>query len=443
MVKANLEIIEELKNFLTLVSSDPEIRKLVTESKNDFSRERKLPLERIAGIIINMPKRSLSIEIQEFFEGLENGLESCTKGAFSLQRTKLKPLFFQTWNKWLVENFYSAYGNRVKRWQGFRLLAGDGSTVYLMNKPEIIKHFGTHDNKRVSVPMARVLQIHDVLNNITISADICPIKESEQSIIAKKVSQLPPDSLTLFDRGFAGYGLMYMLMNEEEPRHFIIRCKTTFNTEVKDFVRSGKKSKVVKLKPCYKSINMLRQNGYIVTPSTTITIRMVQVNLPNGEKEILLTNLFDEKLYYDDDLRYLYGLRWGIETAYSKLKNQQQLEEFSGHRVICIQQDYAAAIFVSNLQSLIEKQSEDNLRAITEGRKYKYQINRNLSWASLKHRIVQLFLTNETENILTNLQKAFERNLEPLRPGRQFRRCKKKQRLTGKYQTFTNYKRAI
>lgn len=443
MVEANVKIIEELKNFLNLISSDPDLRKLVTESENDFSRERKLPLERIAGIIINMPKRTLSIEIQEFFDNLGKGLESCTKGAFSLQRAKLKPLFFKMWNKWLVDNFYDAYGKHVKRWRGFRVQAVDGSTLYLINKKEIIDYFGSHNNQHGSVPMARVMQIHDVLNDITPWGEIFPIKESEQSIIASQISKLPEDSLTLFDRGFAGYGLMYLLMNEEVPRYFIIRCKTTFNTEVKEFARSSKKSKIVTLKPCYKSIAMLRQHGYIVTPDTTITIRMVQVNLPSGEKEILLTNLTDQKLFTVDDLKYLYGLRWGIETAYSKHKNQQQLEQFSGHRVICIQQDYAATIFVANLQSLIEKQSENNLRAINQERKYKYQVNRNVSWASLKHRIVQLFLTDDTEKILTNLQTSFEKNIEPVRPARHFRRCGGAKRKTGKYQTFTNYKRAI
>ena len=60
MVEANVKIIAELKYFLECVSNYTDIRRLVTESKNDFTRERKLPLERIAGIIINMPKRSLS-----------------------------------------------------------------------------------------------------------------------------------------------------------------------------------------------------------------------------------------------------------------------------------------------------------------------------------------------------------------------------------------------
>ena len=114
MVEANVSIIEELKYFLELVSKDPSVRKSVTLSETDFTRERKLTLKRVVGIIINMPKRSLSIEIQEFFESLDKGLESSSKGAFSLQRTKLHPLFFNTWNKLLVECFYHYYGELVR-----------------------------------------------------------------------------------------------------------------------------------------------------------------------------------------------------------------------------------------------------------------------------------------------------------------------------------------
>ncbi len=81
MVEANLKIIEELKIFLQNVSNDADIRKSVTQSEGDFTRDRKLTMERIVGLIINMPKRSLSIEIQEFFDSLKKGLESSTNGA--------------------------------------------------------------------------------------------------------------------------------------------------------------------------------------------------------------------------------------------------------------------------------------------------------------------------------------------------------------------------
>lgn len=119
------------------------------------------------------------------------------------------------------------------------------------------------------------------------------------------------------------------------------------------------------------------------------------------------------------------------------------MEQFSGHRVICIQQDYADGLFVANLQSLIEKQCEPYLQKINTKRKYDYRINRNVSWASLKHNVVKLFLQNKPEEIVSQLQKAFERNIEPVRPGRHNPRVKKAKRLNGKCQTFTNYKRAI
>jgi hypothetical protein len=443
MVEANLKIIGELKYFLDTVSDNADVRNLITQSETDFSRDRKLPLNRLVGIIINLPKRSLSIEIQEFFDSLEKGLEASTKGAFSLQRTKLLALFFEVWNQWLVGSFYYYYGQKVQRWRGFRIQAVDGSTAYLMNKKEVIEHFGTQDNQHVGIPMARVMQIQDILNDITVWGTINPIKQSEQAIMAGQVRHLFEDSLTLFDRCYPGFALMYLMLNEETPRNFVMRCKIGFNKEVQQFVRSTKSSKTILLLPTATAIATLREHGYIVTAKTALKVRMVKVKLPTGEVEILLTNLYCEKLFTIADLKYLYGLRWGIETTYGKQKNQQQMEQFSGHRVICIQQDYAAGLFVANLQSLIEKQCENYLQKINAKRKYRYRINRNVSWASLKYNIVKLILQNEPEEILLQLQKEFERNIEPVRPGRQNKRIKKAKRLNGKYQTFTNYKRAI
>ncbi len=443
MVEANLKIINELKAFLEIVSTDPELRKMVTHSEGDFTRNRKLTMERIVGLIINMPKRSLSIEIQEFFENLEKDLEPSTKGAFSLQRTKLRASFFEAWNNWLVKCFYHYYGTKVKRWRGFRLQAVDGSTSYLINKKEVIEHFGTQGNQHVSIPMARVMQIQDVLNDITVWGDIRPIKESEQAIVAEWVSNLYADSLTLFDRGYPSFALMYLMNNQETPRHFVMRCKAGFNKEVKQFMLSRKNSKVIELTPSTDAIATLREHGYIITAKTTIKVRMVKVKLSSGVVEVLLTNLYDEKAFTIEDLKYLYGLRWGIETTFSKQKNQLQMEQFSGHRVICIQQDYAASLFVANMQSLIEKQCESYLYGVNKRRKYRYKINRNVSWGSLKHNIIKLFCYDEPEQILLKLQKLFERNIEPIRPGRQYPRIIKMRRLNGKYQTFTNYKRAI
>jgi hypothetical protein len=444
MVEANIKIIEELKYFLETVSTDAEFRELVANDKHDFTRNRKLPLERVVAIIINMPKRSLSAEIHDFFECLGASKALCTKGALSLQRGKLNPLFFEAWNKWLVSNFYHYYGDHVNRWKGFLLQAVDGSTAYLFNKKEVMDHFGCHTNQHQGgTPMARVMQIHDVLNDITVWGGIYPFKKSEQAIMAEHIPNLTKDSLTLFDRGFPGYGLMYMMLNEEERRHFLMRCKVDLNKQTKEFARNKKKSVIIELTPSYKSIAMLRKHGYIVTNKTTIKVRMVKFMLSSGEMEILITDLYDEQQYSVEDLKYLYGLRWGIETSYGKQKNQLQMEQFSGHRVVCIKQDYSATIFVANLQSLIEKQCDGYIKSINSRRKLTYRINRNLSWASLKHNIVKLFLFTEPEEILRHLQHRFEQHLEPVRPNRHPPRNRKSKKLLGKYQTFTNYRRTI
>jgi hypothetical protein len=443
MVEANLKIIGELKYFLNEVAKTPEVRMLFIQSEGDFSRNRKLPFERVVGIISNLPKRSLSIEIEEFFDRLDSNIDLCTKGAFSLQRSKLSPLFFEEWNHLLAECFYHYYGRKVKRWRGFRLLAVDGSTAYLMNKKEVIEHFGTQDNQHTSIPMARVVQVHDILNDITVWGTIRSIKESEHAIIIRQVNQLYSDSITLFDRGYASYALMYLMNNLHTPRHFVIRCKVGFNNAVKQFVKGRKNSKIVELHPTRDIIAMLGSQGQVITEDQTLKVRMVKIKLSSGVTEVLLTNLYDEKLYTIEDLKYLYGQRWGIETTYNKQKNQQQMEQFSGHRVICIQQDYAAGLIISNLQSLIEKQCEKYLDMISTKRKYRQKINRNISWAFLKHNIIKLFLQNDIKVILRMLQEKFERNIEPIRPGREFPRIVKSKRINGKYQTFTNYRRAI
>jgi hypothetical protein len=443
MVNTNVKIIEVLQSFLKIVIEYPEVKALFTTKPSDFTRSRKLPLKKIVGMLINLPKRSLSIELESFFESLDESGISCTKGAFSLQRTKLQALFFKVWNDFLLKSFYSFYGNDVKRWEGFRLLAVDGSNTSVMNVPEVLKYFGSADNQFGGVPMARVMQIHDVLNDLTVWGDIFPRKYSENAIIAHHISDLPTDSLTLFDRGYPSYSLIYLLANEETPRHFLMRCKTTFSNEVKDFVTSKKKNLVTTIYPSWESIVALKVHGYIVTKETGIKIRMIKVVLPDGEIEVLLTDLDDNKIFTLKKMRKLYFMRWKIETTYNKQKNQMQMEIFSGHRVICIEQDYAAGLFVANLQSIIEKQCEQEVTKIAKSRCYEYKINRNISWASLKNRILKLFIqSNDSFTILMELQHLFVKNIEPVRPGRQVPRTLPK-RKRGKYQTFTNYRRAI
>jgi hypothetical protein len=105
---------------------------------------------------------------------------------------------------------------------------------------------------------------------------------------------------------------------------------------------------------------------------------------------------------------------------------------------------FYATLFVANLQSLIENQSDDYLLSVSGHRKYRYRINRNISWAVLKNTLFKLFLEEDNPHLLLkHIQQLFEDCLEPVRPNRKAKRIRKTKRMNGKYQTFTDCKRAI
>ena len=62
-------------------------------SDTDFSRTRKLPFEKIALLIARLCKKTLSVELDTFFEEL-GCLTNCSVSAFVQQRIKLEPVFF-------------------------------------------------------------------------------------------------------------------------------------------------------------------------------------------------------------------------------------------------------------------------------------------------------------------------------------------------------------
>ena len=89
------------------------------------------------------------------------------------------------------------------------------------------------------------------------------------------------------------------------------------------------------------------------------------------------------------------------------------------------------------------KENEDKLKEISKQRKYEYQINRNIALGHLKNHIIELFENNSPDDILTKLNALFLQNIEPIRNGRKYPRKSKSKRKKRRFNTSTNYKRAI
>jgi len=442
MREANLEIIKKLKEFLVQVKEDPSLRHHFT-SREAFTKNRKLPLERMVYLIISLLKRSLSIELEDFFQSYYPGQACASKAALSKQRQKLDYSFFTLWNSVLVKSFYECYHQDVKRWKGFRLMAIDGSTAYLINKPELIAHFGVQSNQSTSIAMGQIMELHDILNDLTVCSAMYPIDVSEQQVAYQWIPYLESDTLTIYDRGYPSFSALYLHLEQEQPLHFVMRCRTNFNKEVIAFMSSVNTSQVVTFKATDVAIEELKKHGYTLTKASTIVVRLIKVKLGDGSTETLITSLLDEIEYPESLFSDLYFKRWGIETSYSIRKNNLQMEVFSGYKVNTVLQDFYAGIFVGNLQNILSKPAQSSVTKKTRGRKYHYKINKNVALGLLKRHLIRIFIEMDPEQIIIELESLFERYTEPIRPSRSYPREVKGKRAKGKYQTLTNYKRAI
>jgi len=444
MIKPNIQIIGVLRNFLE--QAETENKGKYAERPGDFTRVRLLSLSRVVMFLVNLPRKSLSIELGDFFENLGiSSLLSCSKSALSKARKKLKHEFFIDWNKLLGREWYSGNDERVKTWQGHTLLGIDGSTAYLFNDKQgkIESYFG----RLSGVIMGRIMNCVDVLNGVCIKACLEPIGKSEMAIARQWLEEFREDfpflasPLLIYDRGFAGFALAYLHI--QQGIDFLVRCPVGFNQLVHDFMNGDGQDCIVDWYIPQNVVKELLALGYDVDLYTGIKVRLVKVELDTGEIEVLATSLLDQQVYKKEDFKDLYFKRWGTETRYDYWKNKAQVEIVSGHSVKAILQDFYATVFTANLHSLIVNECEPELGPINKKREYDYAMNKNVGLGFLKGRIVKLFLSARPQQVLELPGKLFLKHLEPIRPDRKYRRNFKQHKASGKYATFTNYRRAI
>ncbi len=353
--------------------------------------------------MMNFLRKSLSLEIENFVKHVRNftgklTLTSYTKSAFIQSRNKIKPEVFIHLNKTLINEFYTDNDLSIKIWKGFRLLAVDGSRLTLPNTNELLNEFGqTKNQSNTGVVQARVSVLYDVLNKFVLEGILSPLSIGEVVSAIQHLEHTKEKDLVIYDRGYPSFRLIYEHCQRNVD--FVIRAKKDFNNEVIAFYKSGEQSRIIQIKPGKNT----KVSDKPYSQSSFETVRLVRVKLPNSEDEILITSLLDLKKYSSDIFKKLYFQRWGVELFYDELKTKLKAEHFSGYSKSSILQDFYAALFVSNIQSLIVGEINDELKkkSIT---KYEYKVNNNLSYGFLKDRIVNLFFSGtDTQNYLKRI----------------------------------------
>jgi hypothetical protein len=409
-----------LEHLKKIFSSESFINRHKT-APHHFTRTRCLPFPTVILFLLNFIKQSLQTELNTFFQILLNTVipvQHVVKSAFCQARSKLKYQAFIELNQQLY-SFVQQHSS-LKTWHGFRLLAIDGSTLQLPQTPKTIEHFGTQSGSKTPRAMARVSQLYDLLNRLTLDAVIHPYRVDERELAMAHGSSLQANDLLLLDRGYPAFWFLAWIRSQSV--HFCARVSRSSWREVNQFFHSGKQDAIVTIYPT--SISRKKCLLYQL-PLTPIRVRLIRISFPNAEDTVVMTSLLDDQLYPPSLFKDLYHQRWGIEENYKIMKSRIEMENFTGKSVHSIYQDFHARIVSMNLAAIVGQPAQEQLDQEPSGEKvYRYQINYTYVLSSLKNNLVRLFLRNCPPTLLQSLILLFYKNPEPIRPGRSFPRKK-------------------
>lgn len=402
--------------------------------KNDFIRNRKLNFANLVLFILQRGKSSLLRELEKYFASVGRGKE-ITASALTHARKKLCPEVFVSLNNVLVESFYTT--SQSTSTPGIRrILAVDGSRLELPENEEIVKEFGRANKQSDAKPLGIVSALFDVINKVVLDSSINPADASENHLAFYHLGKVSPGDLVIFDRGYKCLWLMLGIV--QKGADYLIRLPVNAFKEVGLFEKSDEMETIVTLHPTAKVIQQCMDLGIEAVP---LRVRLVKVILATGEKELLATSLMDRDSYPVTIFQELYTLRWGVEEEYKTMKSVLEVEQFSGKSPHAVRQEFHAAIFLSNLQSVIsrEKDVQERIEKKTEGRKYEYQENRTSALFFVKEGLIALFTGASLNEILSYLKEKIIKNILPIRPDRHYERRFTRYKLP----KFSSNKRAL
>lgn len=416
----------QLFSIIHQMSQRPE--PFVSSPKTDFSRNRKLNFEIMIKLILSMEAGSVRRELLRFFNFSS---DTASPSAFIQQRKKISASAFE----YLLHSFRPSFPK--KSYKGYHPVACDDSvvTIPLECKPQndAYQYIRLREGQK-PYHQLHVTVLHDILNDCYLDAFIEPRKGHDErkalnSLIEKK--NFSQKTIFIADRGFEGYALMAQII--QSGMFFLIRVKDGRSGGlIKGFslpksgeydktftytYTSSRSSMVMEHPDIYKSIHYT-SSPYFLNPQRAfykMTLRVVRIKLNSNEYECLITNLPQEE-FSVDDLKKLYGMRWGVETSFCSLKYSTGMLYFHSKKVEFIVQEIWAHLLMYNFYSAITSQ----IRLTSNGKKYRYKPN----FTDAVH-ICRYFLKVCNDETPPDIETLLLKGMLPVRPDRQFPRKKR------------------
>ena len=422
-------MLKKTADILVVFAQEPKKVEFINKHKigsNSFTRKRKLGFDKIMTMIMKKSSKSLQNSLNDMQLDLGDDY-SITNSAYTQARAKLNYTAFEEYANMAAEQFYK--DGEYETYKNLRLLAVDGSVITLPNSDDIKNEFNPMKVRcqikeyAKDVAQARVSCLFDVLNNIAIDSSITNKNKSEdndlvaldeRTLAINHFEYCNAKDLVIMDRGYPSYELFAAAYKKTNilcriRRNIFSKAKFLFapHSEQKDVILEINAPKYLKDELRAKNI------------PTKMKIRFVQVILDNGEVEVLATNVLDNNILKTSDFKELYSKRWGIETYYDLLKNRLYLENFTGLTALAVKQDFYATIFLTNYESALTYDTNEELKEKTKDNKYIQKVNKAVSFNAIKYKAFDLFYSNGPhEEVLQQLEKLFLTNTIVIRPNR-------------------------
>jgi len=386
-----------------------------------WTRQRKMPLRDI--LLCIMAKKGLTsvMELRHYFNEIGKPGQAVSKQDYLRQRQKLNPEVFKHLNANYLRRFYG--GQEAKTWQGYVVLAIDGSKVEIPNSTENRQVYGASENQhRRTSARANCSVLYDVLNGFMLDVGLHPYQGSEINEAKMHLGALEPilggrPVLIIFDRNYVSLEFLDIL--EKKGIKYLMRLQSgAYKAEVAGMQGTDEQ---VELEHTKARLRTLRQEDperrRELKKQGSSSVRMIRTVFKDEKQGILLTNLQEGSA---GDIQRLYRKRWTIEQQYHTMKNKMKFESVTGKASIYVKQDFLAQALVFNIiQDLIIKAEYE---AAKKPRKiplrYQIRVNQNIAIGLFKEQFIKLMLEKDNDRkgaMFICLVAEMERHILPVR----------------------------
>jgi len=297
------------------------IQQALTATGKATVRRRKLPAEQAVWLVIGMGlfrDRSIQAVAQHLDLVLPESTAKSPAGSLTSsavvqarQRLGFEPLselFRRTAEHWAVS------AADTQRWRGLAVYGVDGSTLRIADTLENEEAFGRPGSSRgcAAYPQLRLVTLMALRAHLLAGLALGPYRTGEVTLAETLWDKIPDDSLTILDRGFLSYGLLYRLQTQGSSRQWLIRAKAKLRWHT--IRRLGPNDHLVEI-----TVSKQARRAHPELPETLL-VRAVRYQRRGFRAQTLLTSLTDSQRYPAAEIAALYHERWELELTFDEIK---------------------------------------------------------------------------------------------------------------------------